>query len=859
MTALNDCGCCEGLTVETPSVVMNRPGLSAVAYRAGTHARFKASMLSRLSSNDFPQLDKLKTRDDDDFTVALVDAWALAADILTFYQERIANESYLGTATERASIVHLARLIGYELRPGVAASTLLAFTLESGAGAPAVVALERGLKVQSVPGPGEKPQAFETVEAIDARPEWNELKPRLTQLRISQAGDTEMLLAGLATNLKVGDAIVIVGEEREKDPTNGDWEFRRLASVSVDGANGRTLVRWVEPLAHPPKKSPRVYALRLHASLFGYNAQPWGALPVALRVGDDNPDPKTHDNKPFLEGAFANEKNSWSDATLTGNAIDLDTVYQQVVRDSWIVMTAPSKDVELYHVTKVEEVALAKFNLSGKSTQLTLSGQNIGNFAPTTATVFAQSEELALAERPLDAVVAGTEIELDRVVPDLPTGRTLILSGKVRPLPSPVFVFPDNFERIFIAPIITTNDDAAPASDAETAIEVLHVKETVVSGGRTILRLAAPTAKAYERLTVSIFANVALSTHGETVANEVLGSGDAGRAYQRFTLRQSPLTYVQAPTVSGGESTLEVRVNDLKWTEVPALFGRGPRERVYVTRVDDDGTTTVQFGDGETGARLPAGRENVTANYRKGIGLEGQVRAQQLTLLMTRPLGLKSVVNPLPAAGAQDRQSLAEARANAPLTVLTIDRIVSLRDYEDFARSFSGIAKAQATWIWTGHARRVFITVAGIAGAQVPDRSDTQTNLLAAMQKVADVFVPVTVKSYRGVLFRVTAAVKIDPAFLAKTVLGAVEAALRTRFSFDVRAFGQAVTLSEVIAVMQNVAGVVAVDVNTLHRTTAPPTRQTFLAADAPLEGAPASASPAELLTLGSIELAVMP
>ena len=56
-------------------------------------------------------------------------------DVLTFYQERIANESYLRTATERLSVLELARLIDYQLRPGVAASTYLAFTLEDAPGA----------------------------------------------------------------------------------------------------------------------------------------------------------------------------------------------------------------------------------------------------------------------------------------------------------------------------------------------------------------------------------------------------------------------------------------------------------------------------------------------------------------------------------------------------------------------------------------------------------------------------------------------------------------------------------------------------------------------------------------------------
>src|SRR5918997_2238446 len=131
---LDECGCCEGLEVGTPVEVYNRPGLSAIAYRIGTHARFKRSMLARLSDSRLPALRDLNTRDDDDFTLALLDAWATVADVLPFYSERIANESYLRTATERVSLLYLARLIGYQLRPGVAASTYLAFKLDEAPG-----------------------------------------------------------------------------------------------------------------------------------------------------------------------------------------------------------------------------------------------------------------------------------------------------------------------------------------------------------------------------------------------------------------------------------------------------------------------------------------------------------------------------------------------------------------------------------------------------------------------------------------------------------------------------------------------------------------------------------------------------
>src|SRR6185369_1195249 len=128
-TELTDCGCGEGVSAETPIALQNRPGLSAIAYRVGTYSSFRETLHARLSGSGQPALNGLTTRDNNDFTIALLDAWAMVGDVLTFYQERIANEAYLRTATERLSVLELARLINYELRPGVAASTYLAFTI----------------------------------------------------------------------------------------------------------------------------------------------------------------------------------------------------------------------------------------------------------------------------------------------------------------------------------------------------------------------------------------------------------------------------------------------------------------------------------------------------------------------------------------------------------------------------------------------------------------------------------------------------------------------------------------------------------------------------------------------------------
>jgi len=281
---LNDCGCCDGVTTQTPAVIANRPGLPALSCRVGTHAQFTQTMLARLSARERPALAGLQTREKDDFSIALVDAWAMVADVLTFYQERIANESYLRTATERRSILDLARLIGYELRPGVAAGTYLAFTLDEAPDAPRKVTIPIGVKVQSIPGPDEKPETFETVEKIEARAMWNALKPRLTGPQVLHAGDTSVYLNGTSTNLKPGDRLLFVGKEKEDNPRSDRWNVRRLQTVEMDQAGGRTLVTWEHELDGKLPADSRIFVFRQRASLFGSTAQDWRPLPNSMKA-----------------------------------------------------------------------------------------------------------------------------------------------------------------------------------------------------------------------------------------------------------------------------------------------------------------------------------------------------------------------------------------------------------------------------------------------------------------------------------------------------------------------------------------------------------------------------------------------
>jgi predicted phage baseplate assembly protein len=226
----------------------------------------------------------------------------------------------------------------------------------------------------------------------------------------------------------------------------------------------------------------------------------------------------------------------------------------------------------------------------------------------------------------------------------------------------------------------------------------------------------------------------------------------------------------------------------------------------------------VEFGDGQTGVRLPTGQENVVATYRKGMGEEGLVRPRQLALLVTRPLGVRGVTNPMGAADAAPAEGLAEVRENAALPLLSLDRVVSLRDYEDFARAFSGIAKALATWTWDGRRRGVFLTVAGARGAEVTPGTQTYLNLSTAIRRASPPVVRVVIATYRSAFFQVKAKVKVDPSFHTATVLAAVDATLHAAFAFERRAFGQPVSTSEIALIVHAVPGVVAVDIDALFR-----------------------------------------
>ncbi|WP_417067326.1 putative baseplate assembly protein [Niveibacterium terrae] len=919
-------GCGESLAVATPRAITNRPGLTTLSARVGEHAELLQTLKARLSLAHQQALAALTTRESGDFTIGLLDAWASVGDVLSFYQQAIANESYLGTASERLSVLELARLIGYELRPAVAASACLAFTVEEAPGAsrrvaptagqagipinstqigvPQSIAFDRGLKVQSLPGPGQSAQVFETVEKIEARAQWNAIRPRLTRRQSIADADRELRLDGLDSGLRRGDGLLLLPEAQSGSAQT--LLFCRVASLELDPARQSTRVGLsaridagsapeslarTEPLPGDQAlaligspcncadfaaiaeaqgflaqdmldnllacRAPaaRVIALRCHAAIFGHNAPLYKTLPASQRFAEyaastTSTGPLTTLSYSLASAGFAGRSTSWAEANLAAypgevsgsRYVYLDSVHPTITAGSWVTLVDADK-ARSYRVEEAVEISRTDFTLSARLTRLTLaSNEGLADFHIRTTSVFGESGILNLARQPIEDVLGSDAIELEGLVDGLKPGQKLALAGEL--------ATERGVTASEIAEIDTAQHDLSDALHREVF---------------TRITLKKSLARSYVRSTVSLNANVALATHGETVANfgaagETLGSADARVPFQSFTLAQTPLTRVSAATGSGALSTLEVRVQGLLWQEVDSFLDRGAQERIYLTRSDEDGTTRVIFGDGFNGARPPSGVANVSANYRKGAGSAGRVAANQLTQLLSRPLGLKSVTNPLAADGGADAQTLASARRNATLGILTLGRIVSLQDYEDFASAFAGIGKASAQPHPALGLRAVFVTVAGADGAALDENGPLMSRLGEAMLAAADPQIPLTIRVCARRSFRVSARIATDPLLRREGVIAAVERALRGAFSFDARQFGQPVRASEVLAAIQKVPGVIACALDELFLVPGGGAAQITeevgaqvhdtLPAAAPTLRADSSVAPAELLLL---------
>ena len=265
------------------SLLENRPGLSAIAYR-DRHARRLPRVDDRRAHRRRPARPRRgsarATRDD--FTIALLDAWAVdrrRAHLL----HRAARAGVVPPHRARADLAPGARPA--DRLPAAARASRPRRTSRSRSSRrrtcrpprrrirarrrrsrPPRSTLEPGLRVQSIPGPGEQPQTFETVEEIEARPEWNAIPASHDGRRSCPRSATRTPTSqGAGLNLKPGDPLLLAGGDvlaRALGPAHAD----RRSSPDADhdrtrGRRGPRASARVSPHVDPAD-SPQPYVLR---------------------------------------------------------------------------------------------------------------------------------------------------------------------------------------------------------------------------------------------------------------------------------------------------------------------------------------------------------------------------------------------------------------------------------------------------------------------------------------------------------------------------------------------------------------------------------------------------------------------
>lgn len=945
--------CCEACASGEDALAppANRGGRRCLDARVGDYAGFFSQAIAGLSGQKRQALSTLGTREPDDATIALIDAWAIAADVLTFYRERYTQEGYLRTAREERSLRELAAQVGYRPRPGVAATVPLAYMLENNA---APLTIPAGARCQSVPRPGEQMQTFETDEALEARAEWSLLEPLRRRVPGITREDALLrpsaTLQGTSLAIRPGERLLFVFSER-----TGMQVARTVTGSAVDIERGVTEVRLAPRKGLNVKSAPELIGLleqsfeqqeqqgtaRILASyllgssisdcvaqleLLGDEIEamkareqlesmagsrsddapttqpvPLDGVLSALAVGRNRQlssardlagdvlsngsaesaqrgdllrarspalashlyrawrklpgtarDPGADAPSLYLlratHGAYAaaspmgvgphNEPVFWSVAPQDENPryAYLDAVNENVLPDSYMLFDVPITLQDTDHgrmtfLAKVDSVAVVARSSYGpavKVSRLELAPRtegdaqadglrrgvlNMDSLAGRIYTV--QSEPVSLAAEPIAGDIGGSELMLDRLYEDLRPGRWIIVSGeRTDVVPAP----PEDEKN-------KKKGDSDPMpveglQDAELAlIAAVEQRPDTLSPGSgrlTVLQLQTKLSYRYRRATARIHGNVAMASHGETV-NEVLGSGDSRVANPAFALKRPPLTFVPAVSTSGIAGTQVVRINQLRWRQVDSLLDAEPDARVYQLDAGADGATVLTFGDGVRGARPPTGADNVRATYRTGLGKAGNVRAEQISLLATRPLGVQGVLNPLPATGGADPDGAEHIRDGIPMAVRALSprsRLVSVEDYAVFARRFAAIGHARAEYLPEGGRRCVHVTVTGVDDLPLEADSGVMAALMRAFHTYGDPAVPVRLDIRERLMLLLQARVAIDPDADWDVVEPRVRARLLDAFSAARRGLARAAYASEAIAAMQAVAGVAWVDLD---------------------------------------------
>jgi hypothetical protein len=325
----------------------------------------------------------------------------------------------------------------------------------------------------------------------------------------------------------------------------------------------------------------------------------------------------------------------------------------------------------------------------------------------------------------------------------------------------------------------------------------------------TVTPAISPEEVALTRYATVIAANVVAAGHGESKPEAILGSGDAAQSNQSFVFKIKEIAFVaDTGQPAGVAAAIAVRVDGRTWRQVGTLKDAGPAEASYTVRMTEEGYLKIAFGDGMHGRRLPTGQNNLRIAYRVGTGPTGNLAPGGLSKAVAPHPLLDAVSQPLATGGGNLMEAVADIRSNAPASVLTLERAVSLADFTHLATAHSSVWQALAVASATGFSRHENVLVVVVPAGGVPLGSLKGT-LEDYLSERALPGVSVEVVPYAPVALKLAVVLRVPTeAYDPDTVAAAVREALTASFSLKQARLGKVLYRSAVVQAAETVTGV---------------------------------------------------
>ena len=810
-----------------------------------------------------------------DLAWEILRSFARSTHVLTEYIDAYANEAYLPTAKQWDHVRQLVALLGYQPSPPASARTDIAILLkdsQSGEIAPGFSVKNVPAKGEStiIFETTEKIQANESLNSLHLN-NWDKNPQKLTQLsvkgRLIRYTLTEVIEdisvgdVGVLSHLQDGVAIEVTAVMQHQQYTELILKHSPHTNIDQFSLADTTLyldARFIEqPLPHGSGSVSLQHSVSLidgetvfingNATYHTANIEHVQGQyiqfqePPLVAINDNiiRPQKSNHqyldkfpsgsDSGHYFMLSGINHKNHLIAKNQQGNSITSDRIVHHGDTDSYYVKKQSGDGQAIYYVNtqqtqviaqvaEVHSATIESLSFSGKSAPVS-SDQWLWSVDVAGKTTAYQINSVVTQEQQFTLNISSQHTITDRIA--LVQGDfTLVLKHQDHDInKEPIWHANSNDE----VTIVTLDDPTKihHLSNGQTLIiaDQEHAEKVEIAhlvGAQIHLKPAFhqkyPNALGFNKHNTVIYGNVVSANHGETQVQKILGNGDASQTHQSFVVPSEKISWVADEQFSAGvRADIVIHVNNRQWQQVQNLSHSGPEDHHYHVRINENNRITVHFGDGRGGRKLPTGLDNVRVVYREGYGESGNLDAHALSKIAKPNPLIKDFIAPLPATGGADKEAVEHMRDNAPAALLTLQRAVSIKDFEHLASQHSMIWQARAFEKMPNRPAPMQVDIVAVAaGGEVFNKnSETATDLRKFFSKHSLPDVPIKVRSYQSLVMHIAPKIMVDVlAYDGKKVAESVKAHLQEQLNLKNRALGQGLLRSDLLALIEQVEGV---------------------------------------------------